>query len=36
METAQGNSLCSHLKQTKNVIFFIYKVREQKGGIGPV
>jgi hypothetical protein len=34
MEVAQGNSLCSYLKQTKNVIFFIHKIREQEGGTG--
>jgi hypothetical protein len=26
---SQGNSLCSYLKLTKNVILFLYKVREQ-------
>jgi hypothetical protein len=36
METSQGNSLCSYLKQTKMSIFFFYKIREQEGRTGPV
>jgi hypothetical protein len=37
MEMLQGNSLYSYLKQTKNVIFFLfYKIREQEGRTGPV
>jgi hypothetical protein len=36
MEISQGNSLCSYLKQNKNVIFFFYIIGEQEGGIGPV
>jgi hypothetical protein len=37
MEMSQGNSLCSYLKQTKNVTFFFYyKIRDQEGGTGPV
>jgi hypothetical protein len=36
MEMSQGNSLCSYFKQTKIVIFFFYKIREQEGETGPV
>jgi hypothetical protein len=36
MELSQGNSLCSYLKQIKNVIFFFYKIREKEGRKGPV
>jgi hypothetical protein len=34
METSQGNSLCSYLKQTKS--FFFFKIGEQEGKTGPV
>jgi hypothetical protein len=34
MEMLQGKSLCSYLKQTNTSFFFIYKVRENKSGIG--
>jgi hypothetical protein len=36
MEVSQGNSLCSYLKQAKiSVLFFFYKIVEQKGRTGP-
>jgi hypothetical protein len=38
MEMSQGNSLYSHLKQTKMSFYFLlfYKIVEQVGGTGPV
>jgi hypothetical protein len=36
MEMSQGNFLCSYLKLQKCHFFFIYKIREQEGGTGPI
>jgi hypothetical protein len=37
METSQGNSLYSYLKQTKMSFFlFFYKIKEQEGRTGTV
>jgi hypothetical protein len=34
MEVSPKNSMCSYPQMTKNVIFFLFKIGEQDGGIG--